>query len=218
LRLPLEYRIYTPPCYDQLSQGGFPVLYLFHGQGYTDDQWERLGVEEVGDRLMAAGEIPQFLVVMPHDRYLTQPTENNYAKAIIEVLVPYVNTHYHTLPDRKYRAIGGLSRGAGWAVHLGISQWEFFGALGAHSPAIFRTDAPQMRTWLSEIPAEYYPRIYIDVGDNDRTEILESAIWFEKLLNEKDIPHEWHLFSGYHNEAYWHSHIEKYLRWYAAGW
>ena len=62
------------------------------------------------------------------------------------------------------------------------------------------------------------PRIYIDIGERDRPEILRAATWFEALLNEKDFPHEWHLFSGYHNEAYWSEHMDQYLRWYTQGW
>jgi len=33
-----------------------------------------------------------------------------------------------------------------------------------------------------------------------------------------NIPHEWHLFTGYHEEAYWQSHLEQYLRWYTQDW
>ena len=218
LRTPLNYRVYLPPCYDQQAERRYPVLYLIHGQGYSDDQWDRLGTDEAADGLIAAGELPPFLIVMPHERYAGQPVDNHFAEAVIEVLLPYIDQTYRTLPARSYRAVGGLSRGAGWAVHFAIAHWQLFGALGAHSPAIFYSDAQQMRTALKGIPQELYPRIYIDIGDKDRPEILDSAYWFEKLLNQWDIPHEWHLFSGYHAEAYWHDHIEQYLRWYAQDW
>lgn len=218
LRLAMDYRVYLPPCYDELPARRYPVLFLLHGQSYTDDQWDRLGADETADRLIAAGELPPFLIVMPRDRYGGQPTENNYARVIVEELIPYLDENYRTLPDREHRAVGGLSRGAGWAVHLAIVHWEVFGALGAHSAAIFHTDAQSMRTWLAAIPAEQAPRIFLDIGDRDRPEIMDSAQWFENLLNEKDIPHEWYLFSGFHSETYWSAHVEQYLRWYARDW
>jgi enterochelin esterase-like enzyme len=218
LRLPLAFRVYLPPCYDEEPQREYPVLYLFHGQSYNDDQWDRLGADETADRLMAAGELPPFLIVMPYERYGGQPDDTEFSRAMVEVLVPHIDRSYRTLRSRQYRAVGGLSRGAGWAVHFGISHWGMFSILGAHSPAVFHTDAPRMRTWLDDIPRSAYPRVYIDLGDRDRPEITRSAQWLEALLNEYDLPHEWHLFSGYHNEEYWSEHLEGYLRWYAQDW
>jgi enterochelin esterase-like enzyme len=218
LRLPLEYRVYLPPCYEQGGDQRYPVLYLFHGQGFTDEQWDRIGADETADRLVISGEIPPLIIVMPYDRYGGQPTESNFAQAVVEVLVPKIDQTFRTIPDRDHRAVGGLSRGGGWAIHLALVYWQVFGALGGHSPAVFFTDAQDMRSFLDEIPVEKYPRIYLDIGDRDRPEILRAAIWFEQLLDTDNIPHEWHLFSGYHNEAYWTAHMAQYLHWYSLGW
>ena len=216
--LPLDFRVYTPPCYEENQKELYPVLYLIHGQSYTDDQWDRLGADETADRLINNNEVAPFIIVMPRDRYGGQPTEDNFGKIVATELVPWVDAHYRTVPTRKFRAVGGLSRGAGWAVHLGIHYWKTFGALGGHSLALFHTDAMYLRRWLDEIPSTGYPRIYLDIGDRDRPAILESARWFEELLNQRNIPHEWHLFSGYHEEKYWRAHVEQYLRWYTKDW
>lgn len=218
LPLPLEYRVYLPPCYDQQSDRRYPVLYLIHGQNFNDDQWDRLGVDETADELTAAGQIPPFIVVMPRDRSWAQPTEDRFGQVLVDELLPFIDENYRTLPDRSHRAIGGLSRGAGWAVHLGLSRWELFGAIGGHSLPVFWADTPHVRQWLRDIPSDALPRIYLDIGEKDRPPILESALWFENLLTEENIPHEWHLFTGYHEEAYWQSHVEQYLHWYTRGW
>jgi enterochelin esterase-like enzyme len=218
LRLPLEFRVYLPPCYREQPDRRYPVLYLIHGQSYNDDQWDRLGADETADDLIAAGEVPPFIIVMPRDRVWSQPTEDPFGQAVAEVLLPWIDENYRTRPERASRAVGGLSRGAGWAVHLGLSRWELFGAIGAHSLPVFWTDLPHLRAWLDAIPIEELPRLYLDLGDKDRPQISRSAIWFEALLTEENIPHEWHLYSGYHEEAYWESHVEEYLRWYARGW
>ena len=218
LRLPLDYRVYTPPCYEQQEDRRYPVLYLMHGQSFTDEQWVRIGAGETVDRLVAENEIEPFIIVMPRDRYGGQPTESDFPQVIIEEFIPLIDTEYRTIPDRDHRAVGGMSRGAGWAIHFAIAHWDTFSALGAHSPAVFHTDAQRMRTWLDTLPESSYPNIYIDIGDKDRPEIMRSAIWFEDLLNEKDVPHEWYLFSGYHSEEYWQDHIEQYIRWYAKNW
>lgn len=218
LNKPLDYRVYLPPCYEEQTGQRYPVLYLVHGQSYNDDQWDRLGADEAAGRLIAAGEIAPLILVMPRDRVWSQPDEDMFGRAVVEELIPFIDGHYRTLADRSHRAVGGLSRGAGWAVHFGLSQWKLFSAFGAHSPATFWTDAPQFRTWLKEIPTGLLPRIYVDAGDHDRPEILDAAQRFAALLTELGIPHEWYLFPGYHDEAYWSAHVEKYLRWYAAPW
>ncbi|KAA3646582.1 MAG: hypothetical protein DWQ07_10265 [Chloroflexi bacterium] len=214
---PLAFRIYTPPCYAAQSQRDYPVLYLIHGQTFNDDQWDRLGADEMVSDLVARGEIEPFIIVMPRDRVWRQPDEDNFGQAIINDLIPYIDDNYRTLDLRQYRAVGGLSRGAAWAVHLGLSQWEYFGTIGGHSLPVFWTDGYQIDDWLLEIPESQLPRIWVDVGDRDQQAILQSSIWFHELLEGMDIPHEWHLNEGRHEEAYWIAHLEEYIRWYAQG-
>lgn len=216
LRQPLEFRVYLPACYQHEPDRRYPVLYLIHGQSYNDDQWDRLGADEVADALIASGEVAPFLIVMPRDRVWTQPNEDLFGQALVEQLLPWIDENYRTLADRQYRAVGGLSRGAAWAVHLGFSKWESFGAIGAHSLPIFGSDVPHLNDWIAAIPAEARPRIYLDIAEKDRW--LKIAAWFENLITEAGIPHEWHLYPGYHAEAYWQAHVEEYLRWYAADW
>lgn len=218
LPLPLDFTVHLPPCYEELSDRHYPVLYLIHGQNYNHDQWERLGVPQTARDLVTADQIAPFILVLPRDRSWSQPDEDMFGRVLSEALVPWIDEHYRTLPDRRYRAIGGLSRGAGWAVHLGLSRWDLFGRIGAHSLPVFWTDTYHIRDWLDAIPPESLPEIFLDIGEKDRPQILSSAQWFENLLAERNIPHEWYLYPGYHEEAYWQSHVEQYLRWYTLDW
>jgi enterochelin esterase-like enzyme len=213
---PLNFRVYLPPCYANDPQRRYPVLYLLHGQGFTEDQWIRLGVAAAADQLIARGEIPPLLIVMPYDADWRQPDESNFGEAVTNVLLPWIDRQYRTIPERSSRAIGGLSRGAAWAVHEGLSRWELFGAIGAHSLPIFWSDSSQIVRWLDAIPPHALPRIYLDIGKNDPE--LSSAVEFEYLLNARNIPHEWYLLPGYHNEEYWQLHLVDYLCWYTSPW
>ncbi len=215
---PLVYRIYLPPCYDEQPQQAYPVLYLVHGQTYTDTQWDQLGVPEVADRLIQAGEAVPFIVVMPRDRVWLEPTEDNFGKAVEQSLVPWIDEHYRTIPDRHHRAIGGLSRGAAWAVHIGLERPDLFSRIGVHSGFVFVTDIQNVYLWLYNTPADQVPIFYMDVGVSDRPEIANGSAWLEKFLTEHDVPHEWHLLSGEHEESYWKVHVEDYLRWYTLDW
>ena len=216
LPLPMEYRVYLPPCYDQFTGERYPVLYLIHGMNYNDDQWDRLGANDVADELIRKKEIHPFLIVMPRDRSWSQPDQDGFGQAMIDTLIPYIDKTYRTLPDRAHRALGGLSRGASWTLHLGLTHWELFSALGLHSLPVFWADTPHVRQWLDAIPRDSLPRIFMDTGDKDY--LIRSTLWFENVLTQKNIPHEWYLFPGYHEEAYWSAHVEQYIRWYAQDW
>lgn len=215
---PLEFRVYLPPCYNRHTSQRYPVLYLVHGQSFTDDQWQRLGAGDVADHLIDTGQAEPFIIVMPRDRIWTDPDKDPFDIGLVETLIPYIDSHYRTQADRLHRAVGGMSRGAGWALHLGLTHPDVFGSVGMHSLAIFWADVPYIKKWLDAIPMDEMPRFYLDIGNNDRPEITESARWFEGLLDQRDIPHEWHFLTGYHEEKYWQAHIVLYLRWYVQPW
>ncbi len=213
---PQEFLVYLPPCYDQKTDQRYPVLYLLHGQMSIDDQWVRLGMVGAADNLILSGESMPFILVFPDDRYWNLPSGSSFGHRLAEQIVPYIDRNYRTLPDRNHRAIGGLSRGAGWALHVGLTRWDLFGEIGLHSLAVFQGDASQIKSWLAEIPPDSRPRIFMDLGYNDPELAMSRQV--EAEFNDFGISHEWHLYNGGHTEDYWSAHVEEYLEWYAEGW
>jgi enterochelin esterase-like enzyme len=213
---PQEFLIYLPPCYNELSEMRYPVLYLLHGQTYTDDQWVRLGAVDVMDKLILQEGVAPFIIVFPDDRYWNVQAGPGFGERLVDHLVPYIDRNYRTLADRDHRAIGGMSRGAGWALQLGLQRWDLFGTLGLHSLAAFADDRPYLENWLKAIPPNAWPNIFMDMGESDQELGFNSQ--FELMLIQLGIPHEWHLYPGAHDEAYWKAHVEEYLRWYAGVW
>ncbi len=213
---PQQFLIYLPPCYDQDLNQRYPVLYLLHGQTYNDDEWVRLGAPAAADILIHSGAVDPFIMVFPDDRYWNLPPEPGFGDRVINDVIPFVDANYRTLADRAHRAVGGLSLGGGWAVNLGLTRYDLFGAVGLHSPAIRPDDAPYINKWIKAIPSSLWPRIWIDAGDQDKG--LGAVEQFEGLLSYYNIPHEWHMYIGDHTENYWHAHVIEYLQWYAGGW
>ena len=212
----LKFHIYLPPCYGQDITQRYPVLYLIHGQSFTDDQWARLGAPQAADELITEG-MPPFIIIMPFDKYhYRQPATDPFDEAMIEELIPYIDATYRTIPERTSRAVGGLSRGGGWALHFVLNHPELFGAFGGHSLAILDEDGRRISRLLDAIPVENMPRIFMDIGKSDG--LKASVEKFEAQLTERGIPHEWYVYPGYHTEEYWTKHVEEYIKWYAAGW
>ena len=216
LKLPMEVRVYLPPCYAQDTDQTYPVLYLIHGMNYTEAQWDDLGADESADRLIQSGAAPPFIIVMPRDRLWKEPSETSFDEVFLGELIPWVDSRYRTRPERRYRAVGGLSRGGAWALHFGFNRPDLFSAVGAHSAPVFWEDANRIKSWLDALAPEQLPRLYMDIGEKDY--LRRSNTWLEELLTARGVPHEYYSFPGYHEDAYWSAHVEDYLRWYAAGW
>ena len=213
---PFKFRVYLPPCYTQELDRQYPVLYLFHGLFFSDDQWTRMGVAEVVDRLIISGEVDPFIIIMPYDPNQREPESTKFDEVFMKDLLPYIEANYRILSGARNRAIGGLSRGAGWAIHFGLNYPDLFGAIGAHSPIIFWEDSSEIGKWLDSIPRSRVPRFYVDIGDKDPNP--DSAILLDSLLTDRKILHEFLVNPGFHTEQYWESQVENYMRWYAAEW
>jgi enterochelin esterase-like enzyme len=210
-----QFVVYLPPCYEEMKDERYPVLYLLHGQTYTDDQWVALGAPAAADNLVHAGGAPPFIMVFPDDRYWNLPPGDGFGDRLIHVIIPFIDQNFHTLPDRDHRALGGLSRGGGWAVHCLLTRYELFGAIGLHSPVIMNNDAAVLQRLVAAVPSNAWPRLWLDAGDHDGN--LGTIQTFEAMLTRYAAPHEWHLNSGDHTDRYWQVHVAQYLQWYADG-
>ncbi|MBF8283956.1 MAG: hypothetical protein HW378_2871 [Anaerolineales bacterium] len=194
-----------------IGHAELPDGYLIHGLNFTDDQWERLGAPAAADALAASGEIAPLIIVMPRDR-----RDARLDHAFVNDLVPYIDANYRTLADRKFRAIGGLSRGAGWAIHIGLEFPSIFSRIGAHSPAVFNGDENDIRLWTHHLPPDQVPAIYIDIGEGDS--LVRSAVWLDQVFTWFKVEHTFIMQPGAHSEKYWSAHVSDYLRFYAADW
>ncbi len=208
-------RIYLPPCYDDFDQR-YPVLYILHGDTETDQQWDDLGLDEWADNLIMGNEIHPLIIVMPRESTWIDLPENPFGDQLVKTVIPWIDKNYRTLPDRHYRAVGGLSRGGNWAVRVGLLHWGLFGSIGAHSTPLFFGDLNRIESWIEVIPSAMLPRIMIDIAEGDN-QLVESNEFHQQLI-ELDVPVEHHLYPGLHNDSYWRAHLDEYLRWYSAGW
>lgn len=213
----LSFSVYFPPCFDNSGETEYPALYLLHGQTYDDQQWQKLGVAEYADTLILSGRSLPFIIVMLCEKYYYRGyTNNQFPVAILEELLPWVESELHARAGREWRAIGGISRGASWAMHIGLQNPRTFGAIGAHSLPTFKGDMKKLPGWLEALPKGMFPRIYIDIGRSDPE--LDAAVEFERIVNLYSIPNEWHLNEGRHDMAYWSAHMQEYLDWYTLPW
>ena len=211
---PQEFLVYLPPCYDENPDMRYPVLYLLHGQTYTDIQWVHMGATAMADGLIEGGHAAPFIMVFPDDRYWNLPPGPGFGDRLLNMVIPYIDSHYRTLADAPHRALGGLSRGGGWAVHMALTQYKTFGIVGLHSPVIFDDDAAFLDKLFAAVPSNAWPHLWVDGGDRDGE--IGNIRWFESMLTAYEVPHEWRQYAGDHTEGYWEAHLLEYLQWYTA--
>jgi len=135
--------VYTPPGYETSSKK-YPVFYLLHGAGDSDDSWSTVGrAGFILDNLIAAKTAKPMILVMPagHVRAISgtalqasgsDPFINDFVAAVM----PYVQSHYRVVADRANTAIAGLSMGGGQALNVAMANLDRFGYIGVYSSGV----------------------------------------------------------------------------------
>jgi enterochelin esterase-like enzyme len=137
--------VYTPPGYEK-GQGEFPVLYLLHGAGDSDDSWTSVGrAGVILDNLTAAGKARPMVVAMPAGHTgQSRPggggggnSMDEFARDFSNDLRPYIEKNYRVKTDRSSRAIAGLSMGGAQTLNVAFDKLPDYGYIGVYSSGIF---------------------------------------------------------------------------------
>jgi S-formylglutathione hydrolase FrmB len=154
-----------------------------------------------------------------------------YEDFLLQEFFSFIEKRYRVAPGRGHRAIAGISMGGYGALHLAFRHPQLFSSVGAHSAALIEKlplflgttpNSPRSRI-LGEVfgsppdPA-FWDRnspltlartadlrglqIYFDCGDQDDYGFDAGAELLDKVLSSRHIPHEYHLYPGRHDAAY----------------
>ena len=138
-----KFSIYLPADY-ATSQRRYPVLYLLHGYSGNENDWIQSGeANRTADKLIANGEIPDMIIVMPDGQnswYVNQEVgPEKYADFFIKEFIPFIDKTYRTKAEKSYRAISGLSMGGYGSALFALKHLDVFQTCAGLSSAI-RTD------------------------------------------------------------------------------
>lgn len=138
-----EVAVYLPPSYDT-GNTTFPVVYCLAGFTGSARSWFNFqawvpGMDERLDALFAAG-VPEMIAVFPDcftryggSQYLDSPAVGDYQSYVAGEIVSYVDSHFRTKTERRYRAVMGKSSGGYGALMLAMDHPELFSAVVSHS-------------------------------------------------------------------------------------
>jgi enterochelin esterase-like enzyme len=134
--------VYTPPGYEAKNDK-YPVFYLLHGAGDSDDAWSTVGrAGFIVDNLIADKKAKPMVVVMPagHTRRTGggggRTGTDEFVNDFNSDVVPYIEKHYRVLTDRNDTAIAGLSMGGNHTLHVAFPHLDKYGYIGVYSSGL----------------------------------------------------------------------------------
>lgn len=219
--------IYTPPGYE-LGQGKYPVLYLLHGAGDSDDSWTTAGrAGFILDNSIAAKKSKPMVVVMPAG-HTSQGTagiagpagaQDEFVQDFVTDVMPYVETHYRIQADRQHRAIAGLSMGGTQTLNVAIPHLDKFAYVGVFSSGLIGgllgAGAQNSQTWEQQHQAQLdnpalkkgLKLVWFSTGSMDNlittsksTVEMLNKHGFNAVFKESTGAHTWINWRNYLNE------------------
>jgi enterochelin esterase-like enzyme len=215
------------------SHARYPVVYFLHGLPTSSQAYRNVGFLKQA----LASLRRQAILVAPqgardNDRdpeYLDWGPGRNWERAVSQELPAYVDAHFRTIPDRRARALVGLSAGGYGAVALAFHHLESFGVVESWSGYFHPTDPSGTKT-LDLGSAQRNRRanlhnavdglrdafraqptffgFYVGRGDaRFRAENLE----LHRELLAAGIPHVFRLYAGAHGQRVWSAHARRWL-------
>ena len=233
LAAPRNVEIWLPPGYDEHPEAHYPVLYMHDGQNLFDPRIASTGVDwgvdEAIVRGVKSGLIPPTIVVgvwcteLRLREYSPWDLGPNYARFLIEELMPAVNRHFRTRTGPENTTVMGSSMGGLISFWLCWNHPGVFGRGGCLSTAWTWNGTfplqPEVRPLIESALASgrAFPkgeRMYFDYGTEGLDAgygLLQSkvAAWLaEQGLDEgKDFVVR--KFPGAaHNEAAWRARLD----------
>jgi enterochelin esterase-like enzyme len=214
-----KMNVYTPPGYTKEKR--YPVLYLLHGIGGDETEWQRFASPNVMlDNLIADGKAVPMIVVMPNGRaqkndraegnvMAAAPAFATFEKDLLDDVIPTIESRYSVNTDRLHRGIAGLSMGGGQSLNFGLTNLPTFAWVGGFSSAP-NTKAPEVLVPEPQQTKEQLRLLWLSCGNKDG--LIRFSQRMQRYLKEKDVPHVWNVDSHGHDATHWRNNLYYFLQ------
>ena len=209
--------IYTPPDYGKDPDVKYPVLFLLHGSGDTENTWTVVGrANVIVDNLIAQKKAVPMVIVMPYGHTpignrdgLDKNNTDAFEQDLIDDVIPYVERNYRVSSDRKNRAIVGLSMGGGQSVRVGLGNLDVFSWVGAFSASVRRE--AEYKKLLSD-PESVNARLeLLWVGCGTEDFLFDANEKFLEVLKDRKIKHVAHITDCAHEWRVWRRYLNEFV-------
>ncbi len=212
-------QVYTPPGYSKDKK--YPVLYLLHGIGGDETEWQRFATPGLLlDNLLADGKAVPMILVLPNGRaqkndraegnvYASAPAFAAFEQDLLKDLIPSIEARYSVQADREHRGVAGLSMGGGQSLNFGLAHLDTFAWVGGFSSAP-NTKAP--KDLVADVAAarEKLKLLWLSCGNKDG--LLRISQGVHAYLKENKIPHVWNVDGHAHDATEWRNNLYYFLQ------
>jgi len=206
--------VYTPPGYEK-GKGVYPVLYLVHGAGDSDDSWTSVGhAHYILDNLIASGKARPMIIVMPAGHTPDRPgadmlTNTGFRDDFLKDLVPYVDAHYRTTAKPDARAMAGLSMGGAHTIQNGLTHPELFHYIGVFSMGLQSAEQASAYAARNDAAlkqgAKAFKLVYYAMGKDDF--LYATVAPTRATLDKYGISHVYKESDGGHTWINWRRYL-----------
>ncbi len=149
----VKYSIVLPENYYK-NKHAYPVVYLLHGLGDDETSWIEYGrIGQIAGKAIAEKEIIPMIFVIPQGfrTYYVNDFANTfrYQDMFVQELIPFIDSCYRTIADKKHRATLGYSMGGFGALIIPLKNPEIINTCVPLSISI-RTDKKYMEEYGPE--------------------------------------------------------------------
>ncbi len=209
-----KMQVYTPPGYSKDKK--YPVLYLLHGIGGDETEWQRFATPNILlDNLIADGKAAPMIVVMPNGRAQkndraegnvmnTAPAFANFERDLLDDVIPAIEAGYSVQADREHRALAGLSMGGGQSLNFGLAHLDTFAWVGGFSSAP-NTKPPAQLVPDPAAATKQLKLLWLGCGNKDGLIRISQGV--HAYLKEKGVPHVWHVDGHAHDPTEWKNNL-----------
>ncbi|UCG46832.1 MAG: esterase family protein [Phycisphaerales bacterium] len=208
--------IYTPPGYGAEAKVKYPVMFLLHGSGDTEDTWAVVGrANVILDNLISQQKAAPMVIVMPYGHTpagsvvgLDRRNTSSFERDLIDDVIPYVERNYSVSSDRRHRAIVGLSMGGGQSLSVGLGNLDSFAWIGAFSAAAPREAALKKLLGDPNVVNESVELLWVGCGRKDF--LFDANMRFIDELRARKIKHVAHITGGAHEWRLWRRYLNEF--------
>jgi enterochelin esterase-like enzyme/outer membrane protein assembly factor BamB len=195
--------VYVPPGYDE-SQSRYPVVYIHYGAMAKD--WAKM--PNTLDNLIGKTIQPVIAVFIHVNQragfreYAGEP-RFKFAQAVMEELVPFIDSKYRTIADPGARLMMGGSSGGYLAILAALKHPGVISYIAGHSTNVDNPRGDELRDLIAstdKVPTQFYVHwgkydIRDSSTDLDRQAV--NAALFQNLKNKGYVVHGGEFSDGY---------------------